>query len=80
MIIFRRFVTVNSYRPGMENTQLYYQAGPYVSNSDIVKNDETVDNESMDGEHVPFSTALSKYSNAIGKRPIAGPSVNRNKR
>ena len=62
-------------------------AGPDVSNSDVVKSD--VANESMDGEQiesdsdqidVSFSTARSKYSNAVGKRSIAGPSVNRNER
>ena len=56
------------------------QAGLYASNSDVVKNDETVDNESMDGEQVPFSTVLSKHSNAVDKRSIAGPSANRNER
>ena len=65
------------------------QAGPDASNSDVVKNDDTVDNGSTHGEqiesdsddiYIPFSTARSKHSNAVGKRSIAGPSVNRNKR
>ena len=74
----------------MDVTQSY-QAGLDASNSDVVKNrvdDETVDNDSMDGEQMesdsdeihPFSTAQSKHSNAIGKRSIAGPSANHNKR
>ena len=70
------------------------QAGLKASSSDVVKNginDKTpsADNESMDDEqiesdsdqfYVPFSTAKSKHSNAVGKRSIAGPSANRNKR
>ena len=67
------------------------QAGPDASRTDVVDkalDDETVNNdsESIDGEqvesvrvqiHGPFSTAQSKISNAVGKRSIAGPSVNR---
>ena len=65
------------------------KAGPDASTCDVVKNDGAVDNESMDDEqiesdsdqiYVPFSTARSKLSNAVGKRSIAGPSVNRNER
>jgi hypothetical protein len=66
------------------------QAGPDPSNSDVVRNDETIlGNESMGGEQiesdsdqfqVSFSTARSKHSNAIGKDSTAGPSANRNER
>jgi hypothetical protein len=67
------------------------QAGLNASNSDVVKNrvdDETVDNDSMDGEQIesdsdeihPSSTAQSKHPNAIDKRSITGPSANHNKR
>jgi hypothetical protein len=95
MIFFRQFVillNVDSYRPGMDDMQSE-QAGRVASNGVVVKNgvdDETVNNESMDGEqiesdsdqtHVPFSTVQSsERSNAVGKRSIAGPSVNRNER
>ena len=59
------------------------QAGPDASNSivPVVMNDETVDNESTNGEqiesdsddiYVPFSTAQFKHSNAAGKRSIDG--------
>ena len=63
------------------------QAGPYASNSDVARNYETVDNESIDGEriesdsdqiYIAFSTARSKYSNAVGKHSITGPRINRN--
>jgi hypothetical protein len=65
------------------------QAGPGASNSDVLKNDETVENESTDSEKiesdsdqilVPFSTTQSKHSDAAGKCSIAGPSANRNER
>ena len=91
MILFRQLVIVNSYRPEMDVTQLY-QAVPDASNSSsVLKNDKTGGNESKDGGklesdsdqiYVPFTTvnARSKYSNAVDKRPVAGPSVNRNKR
>ena len=60
------------------------QAGPYASNSDVVKNDETVDNESMDSEQIEngsdqIQVLFSTHSNATGKRPFAGPRANRNK-
>ena len=69
-----------------------HQARSDASRSDVVNNavdDKTADNKSMDGEHVesvsvrirvPFSTAQSQFSNAVGKRSIAGPSVNRKER
>ena len=67
------------------------QAGPHASDSDVVRNDDTIGSESMDGEQmesdndqmyasVSFSTARSKHSNAVGKRSIAGPSANHNER
>ena len=91
MTFFRQFVLLNanSYRPGTDNTD---QAGPDVSRSDVVNNavdDESLNNKSMDIEqvesasvqiHVPFSAAQSKLSNAVSKRSVAGPSVNRKER
>lgn len=69
------------------------QAGPDASDNDVVRNDDTIGSESMDGEQmesdndqmyasVSFSTqaARSKHSNAVGKRSIAGPSANHNER
>ena len=50
------------------------QAGPDPWNNNVLTNDETVDDESMDGEQiesdihqirVPFSTAQSKHSNTV---------------
>ena len=88
---FDNFVllNVNSYRPGTDDTD---QAGPDVSRSDVVNNavdDESLNNESMDIEqvesasvqiHMPFYAAQSKLSNAVSKRSVAGPSVNRKER
>ena len=75
-------MNVNSYRPGTNNTD---QEGSVASRSDVSNavDDEIVNNGSMDMEQVesdsvqfymPFSTAPSKLSNAVGKRSIAGPS------
>ena len=75
-------MNVNSYRRGTDVTQLD-QARSDASNNDVKNGvyDGTVVIESdSDDTYVPFSTAQSKHSSAFGKRSIAGPSANRNKR
>ena len=76
---------VNSFR-STEDTQPD-QAELDTSYRDDVKNDETVDNESLNCEeiesdsdqiHVPLPTGQFKRSNRAGKRSVDGPSANRN--
>ena len=53
------------------------------SNASVVQNrlddDETIDDGSDSDQTMTFSTAKSKHSNNVAKRPVAGPSANRNK-
>ena len=59
----------------MDDTQL-----DTSSNASVVQNDdETIDDESDSDHTLTFSTAQSKHSNTVAKRPVAGPSANRYK-
>lgn len=64
-----------------------------MSNNRVVKDkldDEAIDSESVNGEQLEsdsdqdtvvfFNGHQSSHSNAVGTRPVAGPSADRNKR
>jgi hypothetical protein len=52
-----------------------------TSNDDIVKDGEPIEGDSDDlVQNLMLSTAQSKPSNAVGKRSVAGPSADRNRR